>query len=408
MKKIILIVAAVINCFSNTLGMENPAKRFESQRHRLCKELNRLPRDSQKDFTAQKKELLIGTDVGAVDLQEAAQPRSLKPSLIARKDFASQMCDSACYTSNDLIVGLDSEVIVFDAHDFNKQKLKFSLLAVHTIAASLDNSEFATSSRSISRWDLATGKLLAELAKQSAYDLQYDRESKRMLVPVVSTGECEVWDLASNTKIQTLPAALGVTSAQWNPADNNQVASCSGDILSICDLRQNKLLHSTNAQVPLYELNYTNDGTIIVAGGQKQFVTFSGSNAALRYYRNLHGQVTKDNKPLPVSGNSVDVLRLKMRPNTHSDFVIASLNNQTNAIVGFDLHDTENRFYLEKAASTAIVALDVNPDGNSMVTGGFQDTEIKIWNIAPDFKSDSVALGKAAAPEKKSWQCKLQ
>ena len=385
------------------LAMENAAITSGSARYRLYQELLKQPLNPQKDgLHAQKAELIKRATLDTADSQKGAHA-TLQPALIASRNFTPGTSNSACYTpdNKNLIVGLDYNLIVIDPSNLNNQKLKLPILTTLEIAVSPNNREFATSAYppSISRWDLETGKLIVELAKQSAYDLHYDNESKRMLISVVGTGECEIWDLISNRKIQTLPAEFGVTSAQWNPASNNEVASCSGAFVSLFDVRQNKLLHLTDAEVPLYELQYTNNGGTIVAGGQKQFVTFDGWNARLRHYRNLHGEITKDNKPLPVSGNSVDVLRLKMKLNTGADFVIASLNNQTNAIVGFDLNNEGNRFYLDNAGSTAIVALDVSPDVSTMVSGGFQDTEIKIWNIDP---------GVNPAAPKKDRNCNLQ
>lgn len=386
MKKNILIIAALINFSLSVLAME---VLHPKSRALLYQGINKLKQENPTaDIRAYKTNLVKQAQLTADQTQKEAK---LKPALLGTKTFESggTVC-SGCYTSDGkkLVVGLDYAIAVLDSNDLSKQlsSIPFSSGAEH-MAASPNNTEIVCTNGypTLARIDIETGKTIAQM-QEPAYCLQYSKDGKLLLCS--NSQSCDVWDISSNTKVKSLnfPACV---EGQWDPVDNNYFATCSDKLLQIWDLASQNPVATITTPMQVYQPCYVGDGAgTLLCAAPNQFVgisNFNGQNTRITYY-DLYGKPTKDNQPLPVSSQSLPAICVQCVPNLlNADNIVASLNNSDCQIVGFDLKDQHNSFKFNNPNAPAcgpVTTVACSPDGNSLVTAGFTDNVVNVWDIS--------------------------
>lgn len=297
---------------------------------------------------------------------------------LARKKISSVGSMGAAYTPNGqyILDSIGGKILLLDSANLETIK-EFPGDAFHLIVNSEGTQYCTTGMSKLAYSDLETGKVISQLDSQSYFTLQYSNDGK-LLLAVSNNGVCNLFDLVSNHKINTLNAEK-ICDARFNPSTTEQIAVCASKQVALWDLRNNKELHKGNTTAPVYNLVYSQDGKSIVSSGLNQFIISDGKTAQAIQYRTLRG--VKETQPVHFTKSSPLPVDVKMMPGSNS-IVLSNLEDETNGIVCFDIEQDQNLFFLPHAASTTVTAFDINPCNKTMFSGGFQSNSVAIWDIS--------------------------
>lgn len=378
MKKNIISNVILLNSIFPIMAMEAPSKPAV-QIHRWQEVLDH-PFTPGKDVKAYKAELLKRSGQKVSTRNVASGLSSIKPSLVTSHDFKTQPIMGATYTPNDenLVVALAYALTVLNPANLSTPKLSVPVQALNVVA-SPNNSEVAlcTYPSAIQRYDLEFGASIATLGNQTG-EIQYNCDGTQLL-SATNIG-CDVWDIKSNKKIQTL-LDQATMSAQWNPTNRNQIALNVNNTLKIFDMRQNKAINTIKSAVPLYILRYTNLGYTLVCSSQEQTVEFDAENGEVLGYYSLFGKKSTDNKPFPIPQNPMTFDCLTMLPGKSlDDIVVTALADSKGDMIAFDLNG-KTHFTLSDPGATPVATLALSSDGKRMVEAQFADTILKVWDL---------------------------
>lgn len=297
---------------------------------------------------------------------------------LARKKISSVGSYSAAYTPNGkyILNSIGGKILLLDSVNLETIK-EFPGDAFHLIVNPEGTQYCTTGMSKLAYSDLETGKVISQLDSQSYFTLQYSNDGK-LLLAVSNNGVCNLFDLTSNQKINSLNAEK-VCDARFNPSSTDDIAVCASKQVALWDLRNNKELHKGNTTAPVYNLVYSHDGKRIVSAGLNQFIISDGKTAQAIQYRTLHG--VKETQPVHFTKSSPLPVDVKMMPDSNS-VVLSNLEDETNGIVCFDIEQDQSLFFLPHAASTTVTAFDINPQNKTMFSGGFQSSNVCTWDIS--------------------------
>ena len=283
---------------------------------------------------------------------------------------------------------------------------------------------YADTQPSLTRLNIETGQPIAKLTITDISCMQYNDDGSLLLYGIDSSNdtvhECNIWDLRSNTIIRSLPNFSTSVQAQWDPKENKYVATCSDKLLQIWDMRNAKSpIAAITTPMQVYQPCYVGkDAGLVLCSAENQFVAvskFFDSNPKVDYY-DLYGKKTKDNQPLPMPKQlEFPPFCVKVVPQAASK-IVASLDDASCQIVGFDLNNEANSFHFKNPNVTEnggfITTLACSPDGKTMASAGSASSRLNIWDISAG-KSDGEAVPATSwrynlMPQKSMLQCEIQ
>lgn len=338
--------------------------------------------------------VLFSLNMFAMEVQKEA---TLRPAL--KTTFSVVRPGVARYNKKGtrLVVGSwNRKISVYDTADFSQPKSTITVpYGSKTLSINpLKENEIASGSpilTPVSFYDIVTSQNTGQLdaTTAAAYSLQYSNNGSTILV--ASDNGCTIWDTNTKRIIKTIIDQKQSNIAQFDPTNSNLLASSvvatatqnEGCPISWWDLRNaSKSLCSTKTEVPLFDINYDNEGKQLVCSASSQFIIY-GANAALIAYYTKYGKKSADNKPVHIPTNKgiryADSLQFMPGQSKAfvagldtGDLVVCDLENDKNSMHFTTLHDDYEDIF----------ALAIHPSGKSMMSSYLGNNEAYIWDIS--------------------------
>lgn len=353
-----------------------------------------------------------------------AMEKPLRPSL--KQTFSVEQPDYARFTSDGqrLVLGSAAcKFFVYDTSNFSQPKVT---IPVKYNASPIDlnpanNNEVAVGSAflPVSLYDITTAQKTGyfPVETENPWSLQYSNNGDFLVLG--GQKGCAIWDVRTKEIAKTITDQQGAI-AKFNPKDNNFLISSTiasvtqkkGCVLSFLDRRNtDKPLHSITTEVPLYDLNYDNEGKKLVCSASSQFIIYDAKDAALIAYYTKLGKKSPDNKPVHVPANKgiryADTLQFMPDQN---DVFVAGLD--TGDLVVCNLKNDNDSMHFAKPHNECqdIFALRISPDSRTMISSFYEADQLFVWDIsAIEEKVKAKIAGPNVVPVSTSsrW-CSLQ
>jgi len=237
--------------------------------------------------------------------------------------------------------------------------------AIYGVTLSPDNKVLAgaSSEKIIELWELATNKKLQTLKGHTGrvYDVQFSPDGKR-LVSASDSGEVIIWEVATGKILNTLKGHQErVYTAIFSP-DGKIVASSSADrTIRLWDAETGKLSATLNEKAWIYDVSFTPDSKSLVSGSKE---------GAIRLWDVTTGKAIKtlveDGSPVRSIVYSNDG---KMIASAMEDTTVRLWDGTTGQSKGVLAGHTGE-----------VHTLDFSDDG-SLLASGSADKTIRIWSL---------------------------
>lgn len=253
-------------------------------------------------------------------------------------------------------------------------------------------------------WNITSGKQQTILPDETkgAFTLEYNKAGTQIL----NAGQgAYLTDLESNTS--QVIGTNTIQTARFCPSNNNLVAmatACMANqngIITLWDLRANKTCHSIDPKLPVFGLKFNPDGSKLLSISNFDYQVWDTSTGTLVKTINLKGDTIS--KPIRTDKkiNYADTVVFTRDTNT---FIAASALGKI-TICDLDNEHRNIEFDLADGAVSDAFAMDISPDGSTLVTGLYEQNEIKIWDICAI--RDANPLADEAIKKNSAYRCDL-
>ncbi len=325
----------------------------------------------------------------AMDKVEIENPL-LKPKLL--QEVAVDFPQSARFTrdGSSLVLGSSAcKFLVYDTSNFTQPKLtiplNFDNFSTDTspmlpTCAVIGNSDFPASI-----WNIKEGKKLVDLpdATTCAFTIEYSNDGTQVLT--ATPQGCQIVDLGTNTV--TTVNNSNMAAARFNPMDNNMLVCAtlcpeqtSSSVISLYDLRTSKPATVFANTLPVYGLEFNPNGSKLVSISAFNFGVWDAKNAALIEYMNTKGK--EINKPVHVPKTKPVIYADSLAFMPGTNIFIGAMDTGKVIICDIDRTKESVQFELVKGQVADAFALDISPDGKTLVTGLFEQNKMQIWDIS--------------------------
>jgi WD40 repeat protein len=325
----------------------------------------------------------------AMDKAETENPLLNKPKLL--KEVAVDLPQSARFArdGSSLVLGSAAcKFLVYDTLNFTQPKftipLNYDNFSIDTSPMLPTCAVIGNSSLPASIWNIKEGKKLVDLpdATTCAFTIEYSNDGTQVLT--ATPQGCQIVDLGTNTV--TTVNSSGMAAARFNPIDNNMLACAtlcqeqtSSSILSIYDLRTNKPINLAN-HLPVYGLEFNPEGSKLVSISAFNFGVWDAKKAALVEYLNTKGK--EINKPVHVPKTKPVIYADSLAFIPGTNIFLGAIDTGRVTVCDVDKPSESMQFELVKGQAADAFALDISPDGKTLVTGLYEQNKMRIWDIS--------------------------
>lgn len=323
----------------------------------------------------------------AMDKVGTENPLLNKPKLL--QEVAVDFPQSARFArdGSSLVLGSAAcKFLVYDTSNFTQPKftipLSYDNFSIDTSPMLPTCAVIGNSSLPASIWNIKVGKKLVDLpdATTCAFTIEYSNDGTQVLT--ATPQGCQIVDLGTNT-VTTVDSS-NMAAARFNPADNNMLACAtlaqtSSSIISIYDVRTNKPINLAN-HLPVYGLEFNPDGSKLVSISPFNFGVWDAKNAALVEYLNTKGKEVS--KPVHVPKNKAVIYADSLAFIPGTNIFIGALDSGKVTICDVEQVKESVQFELVKGQVADAFALDISPDGKTLVTGLYEQNSLQIWDIS--------------------------